>query len=433
MDRPRREGGIDAALAAEVKKHRGVEIHGASLRIWFMWGGVRCRETLGLEVTRANIKHASQLRSAVQHAIKTGTFDYSKFFPNSAKARDSALVRSIRLADAKDKYFKLKLTDITEGTERRYTHALDVCVAIVGADLLVNTIMPEDIQQMRADLITTRKVSTVNHYLSTFAGMLNWCKENGYTDRDLAAGCRKFSKTDGQPDPLSNDEFRQVISSGCLHPQDVALVTLAVYTGLRPGELCALAREDIDLTRMQISVRRSITDTGTLKVTKTGKDRIVWLMPPALEAVKTLLHLTKGNTPQPEEIEITRHERRTENITPLVDPATQARNHQQHRWMRTTTWSTKWDKLLKRAKVRHRRCYQTRHTFACWSLTAHGNLAYIANQMGHKDYSMLVNVYAAWMDSESKNESEFIWSEMQKKGAFAPMVPQEKRDPGASD
>ncbi|MDT4864258.1 hypothetical protein FQZ97_990110 [compost metagenome] len=58
--------------------------------------------------------------------------------------------------------------------------------------------------------------------------------------------------------------------------------------------------------------------------------------------------------------------------------------------------------------------YQTRHTYACWCLTAHGNLAFIAKQMGHKDFTMLVQVYAKWMDDESPNELQQIWSGMQK-------------------
>lgn len=57
--------------------------------------------------------------------------------------------------------------------------------------------------------------------------------------------------------------------------------------------------------------------------------------------------------------------------------------------------------------------------------TAHGNIAFIAKQMGHKDYSMLVKVYGRWMDSESENEAEFIWQELQKNGAFSPKIIEE--------
>jgi integrase len=29
----------------------------------------------------------------------------------------------------------------------------------------------------------------------------------------------------------------------------------------------------------------------------------------------------------------------------------------------------RWDRIVKRAKLRHRNAYQSRHTFACWSLS----------------------------------------------------------------
>jgi len=90
--------------------------------------------------------------------------------------------------------------------------------------------------------------------------------------------------------------------------------------------------------------------------------------------------------------------------------------------LQVASWAAKWEKLLSRAKVRRRVAYQSRHTYACWSLTAHGNIAFIAKQMGHKDYSMLVKVYGRWMDSESENEAEFIWRELEKSGAYCPEI-----------
>ena len=70
-----------SGIETERAKHTGIEIHGNSIRIVFMWRKRRCRETLGLPVTKANIKHAVQLRAAVLHDIKMGTFDYARHFP----------------------------------------------------------------------------------------------------------------------------------------------------------------------------------------------------------------------------------------------------------------------------------------------------------------------------------------------------------------
>ncbi|MFV0276590.1 MAG: hypothetical protein ACK5HY_05320 [Parahaliea sp.] len=44
----------------------------------------------------------------------------------------------------------------------------------LGRNRFIDILLPEDIQQLRADLIATKAVSTVNHYLAAFSGFLYW-------------------------------------------------------------------------------------------------------------------------------------------------------------------------------------------------------------------------------------------------------------------
>ncbi|WP_003295645.1 tyrosine-type recombinase/integrase [Stutzerimonas stutzeri] len=131
--------------------------------------------------------------------------------------------------------------------------------------------------------------------------------------------------TDRDPDPLTKSEVEDLLQKGCLHPMDRAAVTLAVYTGLRPGELCALAHEDVDLVRGVIHVNRAITSSGTFKLPKTGKKRTVMLFPPALEACRELLTFKHNIEPQTITVQLTRHESIQETVTPLITPVVQAR------------------------------------------------------------------------------------------------------------
>ena len=94
-------------------------------------------------------------------------------------------------------------------------------------------------------------------------------------------------------------------------------------------------------------------------------------------------------------------------------------------WYVPSACNTKWSNLIRRAEIQHRPPYQTRHTYACWNLTAQGNLVFIANQMGHSDYSMLVKTYGRWIDSESPRELERIWEDMQKLVQTAQNSPKE--------
>lgn len=61
----------------------GVENHGGSLRVWFVYKGKRVRENLGVPDTAKNRKIAGELRSSVCFAIRMGNFNYAEKFPNS--------------------------------------------------------------------------------------------------------------------------------------------------------------------------------------------------------------------------------------------------------------------------------------------------------------------------------------------------------------
>jgi integrase len=63
-----------------------------------------------------------------------------------------------------------------------------------------------------------------------------------------------------------------------------AMILFAAYVGLRPGELFALERSDLDADLIRI--RRSLDGTGRIKLPKNNRERIVVLPPPAREALR---------------------------------------------------------------------------------------------------------------------------------------------------
>ena len=71
--------------------------------------------------------------------------------------------------------------------------------------------------------------------------------------------------------------------------------------------------------------------------------------------------------------------------------------------------------------IRYRRAYQSRHTYACWSLAAGANPNFIAKQMGHTDAQMVYRVYGAWM---AENNQDQVLILNQKLSEFAPSMPQ---------
>ena len=113
-----------------ISQTKGVELHGKHLRIVFIYKSVRCRESLGLEPTKANIKYAAGLRATVMHEIKTGAFVYRSRFPDSKNAKKfgkTGTLKHINLTQLKSTYLKIKTADIASQTLRRYKIALDQC------------------------------------------------------------------------------------------------------------------------------------------------------------------------------------------------------------------------------------------------------------------------------------------------------------------
>lgn len=79
-----------------------------------------------------------------------------------------------------------------------------------------------------------------------------------------------------------------------------------------------------------------------------------------------------------------------------------------------------WDAALRRAGIRHRKAYQSRHTYACWSLSAGANPNFIAQQMGHSSAQMVYQVYGSWMAENNHDQVALL---NQKFGGYAPLVP----------
>jgi integrase len=71
-----------------------------------------------------------------------------------------------------------------------------------------------------------------------------------------------------------------------VHPEDLDLAIVAIYTGLREGELYTLHGRDVDLERGRIVVRYGGREGATLRPTKGRRPRVLVLLPPALEALR---------------------------------------------------------------------------------------------------------------------------------------------------
>ncbi len=161
--------------------------------------------------------------------------------------------------------------------------------------------------------------------------------------------------------------------------QSQNLWKFAIYSGLRHGELAALAWEDIDLENGTVHVRRNLTALGTFGPPKTvAGDRTITLLEPALAALEAQRELTALKP----KAQITFHHRKygnTEQQKVRFVFMPRMKNGEQKPHYSLSGIGNRWNAAVKRAGIRRRNPYHTRHTFACWLLSAGANPSFIAN------------------------------------------------------
>jgi integrase len=159
-----------------------------------------------------------------------------------------------------------------------------------------------------------------------------------------------------------------------------------LWTGLRTSELVALNWNDVDWLRGEIDISKVLTQSSEkFEVPKTsaGKRKVKLLMP-ALKALENQKHFTNAK-----------------NVEIFQNPRTL------ERWTGDQSIRKKvWHPALKRAGVRYRRPYQTRHTYASMMLTAGESIAWLAQQMGHTDWDMLRRIYAKYINDSIPDASQ---------------------------
>lgn len=419
-----------------MKYPTGVENHGGTLRLWFIYNGVRVRESLGVPDTAKNRKIAGELRTSIVYAVKTGTFNYASQFPNSPNLqRFGEVSKALTIGELAEKYLSLKETDVASTSIKTYRTIIKNVLLILGEKTIASSISKERILEVRKELLTGyqlpktqyavtepgRSAVTVNNYMTNLFAIFQFGVENGYLDDTPFKGISPLRESRVVPDPLSRGEFVRLIEA-CRSQQAKNMWSLSVYTGIRPGELCALGWEDIDLKAGTMMIRRNLAqDKFTVPKTQAGTNRVIHLIEHAIEALKSQLEITRLGNEHMIDVHLREYGKKEKHKCTFVFlPSVTSRTGVCGDHFTVDSVRQIWDTAVKRAGIRHRKSYQSRHTYACWSLTAGANPAFIASQMGHADAQMVFQVYGKWMSENNDAQVALLNSKLSE---FAPSVP----------
>ncbi|EMC1013064.1 DUF3596 domain-containing protein [Enterobacter bugandensis] len=404
----------------------GVELHNGKIRITFTYRGIRCREVLrGWVVNSSNIKKAGNLRAVIVSEIQFGQFDYAARFPESkALKKFSSTKRIGTFNDLCEFFIDTKALEVSEATLHSMVSVVNTLKRVVGENTRLVDIQHADVLNYRKELLTGEVVnpsmpnrskkgrapSTVNKQMAVLSEMLKLANRSQFILHAPYEGVSRLKLSKADPDPLLLHEYHALIA---LIPRKwVLIIIVSVHTGMRPGEVCALAWEDIDLKKGEIHVSRSLTNKGLFVPPKTDAGiRTITLLKPALDALKEQYEIT-GNSPRQQIIFHHRELGKTEkqNLRFVFSPerCTSGKN----RYFSKNSISYGWKRGTKLSGIRERNPYQSRHTYACWTLMAGANPSFIASQMGHEDARMVYEVYSKWIGDMNQDQVNMLNNQM---------------------
>lgn len=349
----------------------------SSIGLRFRYRGVPCEERIKLAPTPRNMGYATNLRGRIMDEIARGNFDYHAHFPGTRKAvmlaKEPAAMVSVgrKLEDWMESARPMLALSTYQGYEKAVRNVL---VPQFGKTLL-RDLTRTQIRAWIGEQASSAK--RINNALTPLRQMLAEAVSEGIiaTNPTASLTVKRKGPREDDIDPFSPDECAAILSAAEGQLQN--LVRFALWTGLRTSELIALRWRDIDWRHELVLVRQARV-SGEIKATKTEAGRReVKLLPPAAEALRA----QKAHTLLLGEFVF--HDPRT-NLPWGGDK-------QIREWH--------WRALLKRADVRYRYPYQTRHTYASTLLSAGENPVWVASQMGHKDWVMIVRTYGRWIPS----------------------------------
>jgi len=148
-------------------------------------------------------------------------------------------------------------------------------------DIPLSQITTWQIEKRKADRKKVVKPGTVNRELMVIKHMFKMAVEWGLTTVNPAAPVKRFTVNDQRTRFLTEDEIQdllKVCEEQITSPWLLPLVTLALNTGMRQGELLGLRWEAVDLERGLITTKR--TKNLRLKATplnELSREALAWL------------------------------------------------------------------------------------------------------------------------------------------------------------
>jgi integrase len=321
----------------------------------------------------------------------------------SARQQQASTPRTSHIGETVEQYLRRWL-DYTSKTTRTGTHAnyLGWCQRYIVP--VIGRVRLADLTPEHADAFTTQATTaglapgTVHNIRVMFGGALNraikWQVPGVRNVVAMTAGPKVVRK---EQHYLNPEQARQFLDALQGEPTE-AFYTLALYGGLRLGEVQGVRWQDIDLTKQMLRVQRSYRDGVGLTDVKTAKsNRTVDLSEPMVLALKQHRKAQMEQQAEAGTLGI-----KWLNDWGLVFTREYGLPTDRNAIRRD------YHRLLRKARLARIRFHDLRHSSAVLQLAAGTDVKTVSENLGHARVSTTLDLYAHVMPSTRRAGAEAL-------------------------
>lgn len=387
-----------------MKKREGVYASpsGKSIIIGFYYKKERHRETIKKDPSAANlnwaeIKHKAIMAEIANEAAGGAPFDYARHFPDSKslKRQKGAGATVVTLKPAIDEWFKRQRYE-KPTVVRQYRGYINKVIEFYGANTLISDVNKvTEIERYITSLQDAKlEVKTIKNRLIPLYGVLQRAARDEIVESNAmhkleplkqseAEKIRRKEKEDIE-DRFDVEEIRAISKAYAGRPM-LNMFLFAIWSGLRVGEILALAWEDIDWVHHKIRVRCERSEGKFVTPKTAGSARLIDMLPQAEDALRDHKQYTWLKEP----VDCGPFGKRSIIFyQPTMD----------HPFERSQQLTCRvWPRMLRVAGVRYRPPKYTRHSFASICISAGEDREWIKDQLGHSTMAMLEKIYGKWL------------------------------------
>ena len=290
--------------------------------------------------------------------------------------KDEPVKGSKFFGEVAQQWVKIMSPKVKSSTLKDYRGAMNYYILPRFGNVPINDIDFLDIEEFISEMKCSNKRK--NNVLVPMRSLMKFALRAGLIDKNPMDLVENLTVSKPEIYPMSIEEVHRFLD--VVNPQYKDFFTVAFYSGMRFGEMAGLKWENVDFRLGVIKVRETRVrgEEGSPK-TK-GSIRDIKMLPPVVEALRDQRKATMGKS---DYVFLSFYGR------PLLPNSVNYRI---------------WKPALKKAGLKPRSLYQTRHTFATLMLDAGELPGWVQKMMGHESMKMILERYYSYIKNYQRDD-----------------------------